>query len=199
MFTYVKILHILDYELYYLDLKYVTSCCCGLVAESCPTLCDPMDFSMSGSLCFTTSWNLLKSMSIESVRPSNHLILCHPLLLLPSIFPNIRVFSNESALHQVATVLELQQRIIRVDFLQDWLVWSPCCPRDSQQSYLAPQFESINSLSLSLLYGPVFNSIHNYYKNHSFGLWTFVHKVMSLLFSILSRFVIAFVPRSKVF
>ena len=152
MFTYVTILHILDYELYYLDLKYVTSCCCGLVTESCPTICNPMDFSMSGSLCFTTSWNLLKSMSIESVRPSNHLILCHPLLLLPSIFPNIRVFSNESALHQVAAVLELQQQIIRVDFLQDWLVWSPCCPRDSQQSYLAPQFESINSLSLSLLY-----------------------------------------------
>ena len=51
------------------------------------------------SLSFTISWNLLKLMSIESVMPSNHLILCHPFLLLPSIFPSIRVFSNESALH----------------------------------------------------------------------------------------------------
>ena len=62
--------------------------------------------------------------------------------------------------HQVAKVLEIQlqhqsfQWIFRVDFLYDWLVWSPCCPRDSQESSPAPQFESINSLALSLLYGP---------------------------------------------
>ena len=60
-------------------------------------LCDPMNHQ--ASLSITTSWSLLKLMSIESVMPSNHLILCHPLLLLPSIFPNIRVFSNESVLH----------------------------------------------------------------------------------------------------
>ena len=75
------------------------------------------------SLSFTISQNLLKLISIELVMPSSHLILCHPLLLLPSIFPSIRVFSNESALHQVAKVLELQlqhqsfQRIFRTDFL----------------------------------------------------------------------------------
>ena len=63
------------------------------VAQSCPTLCDPMDCSMPG---LPVHHQLL--MSVESVMPSNHVILCHPLLLLPSIFPNIRVFSNESAL-----------------------------------------------------------------------------------------------------
>ena len=131
----------------------------------------------------------------------------HPLSSPPafSLSQHQGLFQWVGSSHQAAIVLELQphhqsfQWVFRVDFLQDWLVWSPCCPRDSQQSYLAPQFESINSLSLSLLYGPVFTSIHNYYKNHSFGLWTFAHKVMSLLFSILSRFFIAFLPKSKVF
>ena len=73
-------------------------CCCS-VTQSCLTLCDPMDCSMPGSLSITNSQSLLKLMSIESVMPSNHLVFCHPLLLLPSIFPSIRVFSNESVLH----------------------------------------------------------------------------------------------------
>ena len=68
------------------------------VAQSCPTLCDPMDCSMPDSLSLPISWSLPKFMSIDSVMPSNHHILCRPLLLLPSIFPSIRVFSNESAL-----------------------------------------------------------------------------------------------------
>ena len=69
------------------------------VAQSCLTLGDPMTAAHQASLSFTISWSLLKHMSIESVMPSNHLILCHPLLLLPSIFPSIRVFSSEWALH----------------------------------------------------------------------------------------------------
>ena len=69
------------------------------VAQSCPTLCDPMDTAHQASLSITNSWSLLKLISIESGMSSNHLILCHPLLLPPSIFPSIRVFSNESALH----------------------------------------------------------------------------------------------------
>ena len=68
------------------------------VAQLCPTLCDSMNCSMPGSLSITNSWSSPKPMSIESVMPSNYLILCHPLLFLPSIFPSIRVFSNESAL-----------------------------------------------------------------------------------------------------
>ena len=69
------------------------------VAQSCPTLCNPMNRSMPASLPITNSWSLLKLMPIKSVMPSSHLILCHPLLLLPSIPPSIRVFSNESTLH----------------------------------------------------------------------------------------------------
>ena len=76
----------------------MTYCCCS-VTQSCPTLCDPMDCSSQTCLSFTISQSLLKRMSTELVMPSNHLILCFPLLLLPSIFPSIRVFSNESALH----------------------------------------------------------------------------------------------------
>ena len=73
-------------------------CCCS-VAQSCLTLYDPRDVAHQASLSFIISWSSLKLMSIESVMPSNHLDLCHPLLLLPSIFPSIRVFSNESVLH----------------------------------------------------------------------------------------------------
>ena len=69
------------------------------VTQSGPTLCDPMDCACQASLSVTNSRSLLKLRSIKSVIPSNHLTLCHPLLLLPSIFPSIRVFSNESALH----------------------------------------------------------------------------------------------------
>ena len=69
------------------------------VAQSCPTLCDPTNPSTPGLCGVTNSRSSLKLTSIESVMPSNHLILCRPLLLLPSIFPSIRVFSNESTLH----------------------------------------------------------------------------------------------------
>ena len=72
-------------------------CCCCLVAKSCPTLCNPMDCSTPG-LPVPHTQSLLKLMSIEAVMPSNHLILCRPLLLLPSVFPSIRVFSKESVL-----------------------------------------------------------------------------------------------------
>ena len=75
-------------------------CCCCSVAQSCPTLCDPTDCSMLGFpvLHHLLDWNLLRLMSIESVMPSNYLILYCPLLLLSSIFPSIRVFFNKSAL-----------------------------------------------------------------------------------------------------
>ena len=66
------------------------------VTQLCPTLCDPMDYSTPGFLSITNSQSLLKLTSIESVMPSNHLILCRPLLLPPSVFPSISVFSNES-------------------------------------------------------------------------------------------------------
>ena len=76
-----------------------THTCHCLVTKLCLTLCDPMDCSTPGSLSLTISWSLCKFMSSESVMLSSHLILCCPLLLLPSVFPSIKVFSNDSALH----------------------------------------------------------------------------------------------------
>ena len=117
--------------------RFLFSPSCVFVVQSLSHLwlfATPWTAARQASLSFTISLNLLKLMFAESVMPSNHLILCRPLLLLPSIFPSNRVFSNESALRiKVAKVLELQlqhqslQRIFRVDFLQNWLVWSPLC------------------------------------------------------------------------
>ena len=126
------------------------------------------------SLSFTISWRWFKLMSIESLMPSNHLILCNPLLLLRSMFPSTRIFSNESVLASrgqsigTSDSASVLQWTFRVDFLQEWLIWSLCCPRDSQESSPAPQFKSINSSSLSLLYGPTLTAIQDYWKNHSF-------------------------------
>ena len=102
----------------------------------------------------------------------------------------------------MAKVLELQflqqsfQWVFRVDVLLDQLVWSPCSPRDSQESSPASQFKSITSSVLSLLYDPILTSTPEYWRNRSF-IQTFVSKMVSLLFSMLSRFVIAFRPRNK--
>ena len=108
---------------------------------------------------------------------------CHPTIsssLVPFFshlqsFPASGSFPVKSVLcHQVATVLEFQlqhqslQWIFRTNFLQDWLVGSPCSPRESQASSPIPQFKSINSLVLSFLYSPTLTSIHEYWKNHSF-------------------------------
>ena len=102
--------------------------------------------------------------------------LSHPLLStsLPALnlSQHQGLFQWISCSHQVAKVPELQhqsfQWIFRTDFLNDWLVWSPYSPTDSQESSPATQFKSINSSALSLLYGPTLTSIHNYWKNHSF-------------------------------
>ena len=119
--------------------------------------------------------SLLKLMSIESVMPSNHLILCHPLLLLPSIFPSIRVFSNESVLRirwpkywsfsfTISPSSEYSELIsFRMD-LFDLLV----VQRASQESFPTPQFKSINSSMFRFLYSPSLTSIHDYWKNYSF-------------------------------
>ena len=80
-------------------IQYLVSDQIRSVSQSCPTLCNPMNHSTPGSLSITISRSSLKLMSIESVMPSSHLILCRPLLLLPPIPPSIRVFSNESTLH----------------------------------------------------------------------------------------------------
>ena len=135
---------------------------------------------------------------------SNHLILCRPLLLMPSIFPSIRVFSNESALcirwpkywSFSFKISPTNEHPGLISFGTDWLDLL-ANPRDSQESFPTPQSKSINSLALSLLHGPTLTFMHHYWKNHNLIRWTFVGKVMSLLLNMLSRLVIAFLPRSK--
>ena len=123
------------------------------------------------------------------------------------------LFQRVSSLHQVAKVLDLQpqhpsfQSIFRVDSLYDWLGWSPCCPKNSQESSLAPQFESIHSLAFSFIYGPTHTSIHDWLLEtiicaviNSFrgkicciclqrrSLWTVISPVMRLLLVLCSSF-----------
>ena len=117
-------------------------------------------------LSFTISQSLPKLMSIESMMPSNYLILCCPLLLL-SIFPSIRVFSNEFVPyirwpHYWSFNISCSNEYSGlISFRMDWL-GSPCCPTDSPESSPTPQFISLNSSALSLLYGPVLISIQDY-------------------------------------
>ena len=137
----------------------------------------PWTAAHQASLSFTISWSLLRlMMSVASVMPSSHLIYCCPHLFLPWIFPCIRVFSNESALcsrwpkyWSFSFSISLSNEYSGlISFGIDWLVWSPCCPRDVQESSPASQFKSINFSVLSLLYGPTLTSVHDYWKNHSF-------------------------------
>ena len=131
----------------------------------CPTLCNPMDCSTQASLSFTISQSLCQLMSTESVMPSSHLILCCLLLLLPTIFPSIRVFSNESALpirwpkywSFSFSISNSNEYSGLISFKIDWFDLL-CCLMESQESSV-PQSESINSLVLSLLYGSTLTSV----------------------------------------
>ena len=118
---------------------------------------------------FNTNFqSLLKLRSIMLVIPSNHLILCRPLLLPPSIFPNIRVFSNESVLCIRWPKYWSFSFSISPSNEYSGLVGSPCTPSDSQEFSPTPRFKGINSLALSFLYSPTLTFMHNYWKNHSF-------------------------------
>ena len=116
-------------------------------------------------LSFTISRSLLILLSIELMMPSNHLVLCCLLLLMPSVFPSIRVFFSESVLPIMWPMywsfsfnISLSDEYSGlISFRMDWL-GSPCCPRDSQGPSPAPQFKSINSLALSLLHSPTLTS-----------------------------------------
>ena len=135
----------------------------------------PWTAARQASLSITNSWSLLKLMYIKLVMPSNHLILCRPLLLLPSIFPRFRVFSSESVLcirwpkycgfsFNISPSNEYSGLIsIRIDWF-DLLA-----AQGTLKSSPTPRFESISCLVLSFLYGPALASIHDYWKNHSFN------------------------------
>ena len=149
------------------------------------------------SLSFTISWSFLKFMSTESVMPSNHLFLYHPLLLLPSIFPTVGVFSNELALH------------IRCPKYRSFSI-SPSSEYSRLISFRIDWFDllavhSILSLKVSIFAAQPFFMVQHLHPYRTTGktialtLQTFVGKMMSLLFNVLSRFAIAFFPKNKIF
>ena len=164
----------------------------------------PWTAACQASQSFTIFWSLLKLISTESVIPSNQLILCCPLLHPPSMFPSIRVFSNESALHiRWPKLLELQlqyqsfQWIFRVDLL--WIDWIDLL---AAQGTLKSLLQHHNLKASILRYSAFFmvQLSHLYRttgKTIPLTIQIFVGKVMSLLFNMLSRFDIAFLPRSK--
>ena len=177
-------------------------CCSG--TKSCPAICDLMYCSMPGCPVLHHFQELLKLMPIELVMPSNYFILCHPLLLLPSIFPSIRVFSNDLALcirwpkyesfsFNISTSKEHSELISsRIDWLYLLAV------QGTFKSFLQH-----HSSKASIPWRSAFFTVqpsHPYTttgKTIALTRWTFVVKVMSLLFNMLSRLVITFLPRSK--
>ena len=140
----------------------------------------PWTAACQAFLSITNSQCLLKLMPIGSVMPSNHLILCHHLLLLPLIFLGIRVFSRSQFFTSggqsvgVSTSASVLPMNIQDFFPLDGLVGLLCSPRDSQESSPTTQFKSINTSALSFLYSPTLTFIHDYWKNHNFDwmeLW----------------------------
>ena len=175
----------------------------SLVTQLCPTFCDPMNCSMPGLPVHQNSRSLPKFMPIESVIPSSHLILCHPLLFLPPIPPSIRVFSKESTfpwggqsigVSASASVLPMNTQNWSP---LGWTVWI------SLQSKGPSRVFSNTTVQKHQFFGTQCSSQSNSHpymttrKTIALTRWTFVDKVMSLLSNMLSRLVITFLPRSK--
>ena len=171
------------------------------VAQCCLTL---RPHEPQASLSITKSWSLPKLMSIDSVMPSNHLILCHPLLLLPSIFPNIRVFPNESVLHIrwskywsfSFNINPSNKHPGLVSFRKDWL--DLLAVQGTLKSLLQHHSSKASILQLSAFFTVQLS--HPYMTTRetiALTRRTFVGKVMSLLLNMLSRLVLTFLPRSK--
>ena len=174
------------------------------VTQSCLTLCDPMNLSSPGLPVHHQLRSLLKLMSIESVMPSSHLILYCLLLLLPPIPPSIRVFSNESVLHIrwpkywsfSFSISPSNEHPELISFSMDWLDLL------AVQGTLKRLLQH-HSSKASILRGSAFFTVQLSHPHMTTGKtialtrWSFVGKVMSLLFNMLSRLVITFLPRSK--
>ena len=154
------------------SLGFISGCKCRVQFSRVQFFVTPWTAAHQASLSTTNSRSLLKLMSIESVMPSIHLILCHPLLLLPSGLPRIRVFINESVLHIrwpkywsfSFSISPCNEYSGLISFRRTGLILQSM----GLSSPLQPQFKSINSSALSFLYGPTITSIHDYGKNHSF-------------------------------
>ena len=175
------------------------------VAQSCVQLfVTPWTATRQASLSITNSWSVLKLMSIESVMPSNHLILCCPLFLPTSIFPSIRVFTNES--------------ILRIRWPKYWSFSFSISPSNEYSGLISFRMDLLDLLAVqgtlksllqhhrskaSILWCSAFFIVqlsHPYVttgKTIALTRWTFDDKVMSLLFNMLSKLVITFLPRSK--
>ena len=161
----------------------------------------PWTAAYQASLSITNTQNLFRLMSIESVMLSSRLIF-HPLLLLPSIFPSIRIFSSESVLFRWPkywifsfSINASNEYSGLISSRMNWFGYH-CSARDSQESSPTPQFKAINFLSLIFLYCPTITSTYDYCIN-ALTSRTFVGKVLSPLLNMLSRLVITFLPMSK--
>ena len=163
----------------------------------------PWNVARQTSLSITSSQSLLRLMSIELVMSSNHLILCHPLLLLSSIFPSIRVFSNESVLHIRwprywsfrFNINPSNEYSGLISFRMDWL--DLLAVQGTLKSHLQHLSSKASVLHHSAFFIVWFSHPHmTTGKTITLTRWTFVDKVMSLLFNMLSRLVITFLPRS---
>ena len=167
-------------------------------------LCNPPDRSTPGLPVHTNSQSLPRLMSIESVMPSNHLILCHPLLLPPSIFPSIRIFSNESVLHMMwpkcwsfsCSTSPSNEHPGLISFRMDWL--DLLAVQRTLKSLLQHHSSKASIPQRSAFY--IVQLSHPYMttgKTKALTRQIFVDKVMFLLFTMLSRLVITFLPKSK--
>ena len=147
----------------------------------------PCSAACQASLSITNSRSLLKLMSIDSVMPSNHLILCHPLVLLPSIFPSIRwLFTSGGQSIGVSASASVLPVNIQGWFPLGWTGWISLQSKGLSRVFSTTQFKRINSSALSFLYSPTLTSIHDYWKTIALTIQIFVGKVMSLLLNTLS-------------
>ena len=180
--------------------SHINCCFCSFAQCSVQLLATPSTATCLASLSFTVSQSLLKLTSIESVIPSNHLVFCHPLLFLCLIFPSNRVFSSESALHIswpeywsfVFSISPSNEYSVLISFRIDW--FDLLAVQGTIKSLLQH-----NSSKASILQCSVFFMVQlsHPYMTMAFTIWTFAGRIMSLLFNTLSRFVTAFLPRSK--
>ena len=140
----------------------------------------PWTVARQASLSITTSWSLLRLMSIESVMPSNHLILCHPLLLPPSIFPSIRGSSNQSVLHIrwpkywsfSFSISPSNEHPGLIFFRMDWmdlLAVQGTLKKKKKKVFSNTTVQKHQFFGVQLLHSPTLTSIHDYWKNHSIG------------------------------
>ena len=163
----------------------------------------PWTIARQASLSFTISLSLLKLMFIESVMPSNHLIFCRPLLLLPSVFPSIRIFSNKSALHirwpkyWSFSISPSNEYSGFISFRIDW--FDLLAVRGTLKSLLQYHSSKASIFRCSAFYVQFSHPYMTTGKSTPLTRWTFVRKVMPLLFNMLSRFVMAFLQRASVF